>query len=283
MPGRGAYAVQVCCRHTCLPFGSMLGAEDSDAMKDQYFGDINDYRKYGLLRAIIQATGFRLLVAWMLTPDDDSTDGKFISYLEHPGERSHHDPELFRTLNELLLVHGQKRRVSLLEDTDLLPNTEYFSDRISDAVSSRRQWFSSLAQRAHLCDFVFLDPDNGLEIKSKAFGGKGSSKFLYWREVDALWASGKSLLIYQHFIREKRVNFIARMLDALRVATPGSIVEAFSTPHVVFLLALQPEHKRFHEAIVNSVQKDWRGQICIGSWLARNKALPQVPAQVARA
>jgi hypothetical protein len=44
-------------------------------MKNQYFGDINDYRKYGLLR-ILQSTGNgRLLVAWMLTPDGGSRDG----------------------------------------------------------------------------------------------------------------------------------------------------------------------------------------------------------------
>ena len=40
-------------------------------MKDQYFGDINDYRKYGILRAL-QSKGQRtLLVAWMLTPELD--------------------------------------------------------------------------------------------------------------------------------------------------------------------------------------------------------------------
>lgn len=33
-------------------------------MKNQYFGDINDYRKYGLLR-VLQSTGSKLLVAWM--------------------------------------------------------------------------------------------------------------------------------------------------------------------------------------------------------------------------
>jgi hypothetical protein len=50
-------------------------------MKDQYFGDINDYRKYGLLRAILDSGRFKLFIAWMLTPDDGTTDGKFISYL----------------------------------------------------------------------------------------------------------------------------------------------------------------------------------------------------------
>ena len=36
-------------------------------MKDQYFGDINDYRKYGLLRVITASSGLQLLVAWMLS------------------------------------------------------------------------------------------------------------------------------------------------------------------------------------------------------------------------
>lgn len=76
-----------------------------------------------------------------------------------------------------------------------------------------------------------------------------------------LWASGKSLLIYQHFIREKRPRFIQRMMEALRNAAPGSLVEAFSTPHVVFFMALQPEHHTFHKAIVGSVQENWEGQI----------------------
>lgn len=229
-------------------------------MKDQYFGDINDYRKYGLLRAIIRASGFRFLVAWMLTPDDGSTDGKFISYLEHPRKWSHHDPVLFQKIKELM-ASGRKRRVSLIEGSSLIPKAEYFSSIVPDTASGRSSWFSSLTQRAQGSDFVFLDPDNGLEVKSKTYGGKESSKFLYWREVEELWATGKSLLIYQHFIREKRLIFIHRMLETLRNTTPGSFVEAFSTSHVVFLMALQPNHQEFHRAIVDSVQENWEGQI----------------------
>ena len=229
-------------------------------MKDQYFGDINDYRKYGLLRAIIRASGFRILVAWMLTPDDESTDGNLISYLEHPGKWSRHDPVLFHNIKELL-ASDRKRRVSLIEGSSLIPKAEYFSSIVPDTASERSSWFSSLAQRAQDSDFVFLDPDNGLEVKSKAYGGKDSSKFLYWREVETLWTSGKSLLIYQHFIREKRLSFIQRMLETLRNTTPGSLVEAFSTSYVVFLMALQPEHQEFHQAIVSSVQENWEGQI----------------------
>lgn len=229
-------------------------------MKNQYFGDINDYRKYGLLRSILGASQLRLLVAWMLTPDDGSTDGRFVSYLKQPGKWSSHDRVLFKKINDLL-ENEQERRVSLIEDTGLLPKAEYFSDDVPDSASARSSWFRSLTEQAQGSDLIFIDPDNGLEVESKPYGRKNSSKFIYWREVEALWLSGKSLLIYQHFIRENRFNFVQRMLQALRSATPGSFVEAFSTPYVVFLMALQPEHQRLHEAIVSSVQESWEGQI----------------------
>jgi hypothetical protein len=229
-------------------------------VKDQYFGDINDYRKYGLLRAIIKASGIRLLVAWMLTPDDGSTDGKFITYLEHPGKWLSFDPVLFQSIKELL-ASFQDRRVSLIEDTGLLPKAEYFSSYVPDSASGRKAWFNALTKCAQGRDFVFLDPDNGCEVQSKPYGRKDSSKYLYWREVETLWVSGKSLLIYQHFIRQKRFDFIQLMLKTLQNATPGSFVEAFSTPHVVFLLSLQPAHQKFREAIICSVQEDWERQL----------------------
>lgn len=229
-------------------------------MKNQYFGDINDYRKYGLIRSIIRTTGLRPFVIWMLTPDDGSTDGKFLSYLNNPGKWSHHDPDLFYKIKELLAEH-QDRCVSLIENSGLLPKASYFGALTPDSTSGRATWFDALAEQARGSDFVFLDPDNGLEIKSKPYGRKNSSKYLFWREVEALWAHGKSLLIYQHFVREKRINFIQRKLENLRGAAPGSLVEAFSTPHVVFLMALQPAHQTSHKAIVDSVLENWGSQI----------------------
>jgi len=220
-------------------------------MKNQYFGDINDYRKYGLLRAIVRCSRLRLLVAWMITPDDGSTDGKFISYLESPAKWARHDPVLFQGLKSLV-ASAAKREVRLIESSELIAQARYFARIVPDAAVDRLRWFESLEEEATLRDFVFLDPDNGLEIKSKPYGSKSSSKFLYWREVEALWAAGKSLLIYQHFIREKRVIFVQRMLEVLKRATPGSFVEAFSTPYVVFLMALQPNHHSFHSAIVET-------------------------------
>jgi hypothetical protein len=48
----------------------------SGRVKDQYFGDVNDYLKYGILRELAKSAG-TLHVVWRLTPSDGSTDGKF--------------------------------------------------------------------------------------------------------------------------------------------------------------------------------------------------------------
>lgn len=229
-------------------------------MKHQYFGDINDYKKYGLLRSITSASGLGLLVAWMLTPDDGSTDGKFIEYLGNPNRWERYDSALYRGLVKLL-DEVPERNVSLIEDSELLNGCGFFSDYVPDSKLERKTWFSSLLDASRSSDLVFLDPDNGLEIKSKPYGRKDSSKFLYWREVSDLWRSGKSLLIYQHFIRENREQFIQRMLISLKDIAKSSVVEAFYTPHVVFLMALQPEHQRFRQSIISAVEGSWEGQI----------------------
>ena len=56
----------------CLPAAQFqeprlpAGYEQSDEMKNQYFGDINDFLKYGLLRALVQETDMCSFVTWML-------------------------------------------------------------------------------------------------------------------------------------------------------------------------------------------------------------------------
>ena len=228
-------------------------------MKNQYFGDINDYKKYGLLRAISSASNLSILIAWMLTENDGSTDGKFIQYLQEPEKWEHYDPPLYRELANLL-NDCSERNVGLIEDSVLLNGSDYYSKLVPDDATGRNFWSAELASVSSNSDMVFLDPDNGLEIVSKPYGRKNSSKFLYWREVNALWSDGKSLLIYQHFIREKREMFISRMLDALSEKMPDSILEAYSTSNVVFFMVLQPDHHQFHVPITDFVKNTWSNQ-----------------------
>lgn len=229
-------------------------------MKNQYFGDINDYRKYGLLRAIIRASDMRVLVAWMLTPDDGSGDGRFTAYLTQSERWAKHDSVLYQQL-QVLTARAQERNVRLIEATDLLRHANYYTDLTPDGAAAREQWFRVLLGRSTSSDLVLLDPDNGIEVKSKPYGNRHSSKYAYWPEIEGLWNAGKSLMIYQHFVREKRSNFIQKVLQSLKQRMPDSTVEAFSTSHVVFFMVLQPRHNEHQASIVQEVDRNWAGQI----------------------
>jgi hypothetical protein len=229
-------------------------------MKNQYFGDINDYRKYGLLRALQSTGNGSLLVAWMLTPDDGGRDGGLRSYLEERPSWAKYDPELFDGLTDLLRSPSQPS-VSLIERSGLLPRARYHTEVVPDRRSERDGWRKNLLQAASGVDLVFLDPDNGIEVPSKPVGRKGSSKYVTWQETQSLWEAGCSLLIYQHFRRQERQAFTQRLMSELGRRTGARFTEAFRTPNVLFLLAAQDRHAQQFRKVVPLLSEQWNGQI----------------------
>jgi hypothetical protein len=51
---------------------------------------------------------------------------RLLTYLEHPDKWAHHGPVLFRKIQDFFAA-SRKRRVSLIENTDLLPRAGYSS------------------------------------------------------------------------------------------------------------------------------------------------------------
>jgi hypothetical protein len=72
-------------------------------MKNQYFGDVNDYQKYGLLRLLANDGQFKIGVCWMLTTDDGRSDGNFTAFLSKPQAWHKYDPPLFDLLHKWVI------------------------------------------------------------------------------------------------------------------------------------------------------------------------------------
>jgi hypothetical protein len=229
-------------------------------MKNQYFGDINDYRKYGLLRLLIQATGLQLGVCWLLTADDDRPDGEFRSYLYEPDRWGHHDPELYASLQRLR-DSSVGRSVRHAPAWELLPGSRYYDALLEDPLPARQAYFRNAWDSLAGCQLLFFDPDNGLEVQSVPRGRRNSAKYLYWREVEQAYGRGHSLVVYQHFPRQERTSFTTGLGAEATARLPGVVVDSFSTPHVLFLLFGHPAHgqgfRRAHDLIVEK----WQGQI----------------------
>lgn len=226
-------------------------------MKHQYFGDVNDYRKYGILRALTKE-GLQILVCWMLTENDERSDGKFIQYLNDPNRWRAYDPELYDALKEEVIT---RRDVACVKERNLIRHASFVDAILDGTPTTRRSWLVELRQKRTNTNLVFFDPDNGIEVPSIPKTRRNSRKYVYWKELEETWQSGVSLLVYQHFRREKRDRFIARLGDEFRARLGITEVYAIRTANVVFFLAPQQQHADLLVQRAHSVAARWQGQI----------------------
>ena len=61
-------------------------------------------------------------------------------------------------------------------------------------------------------------------MRSVPYGRKGSSRYLYWDELAATYATGRSVLVYQTFRRQKRGDMIRQMAAAVSDRTGVDMV-----------------------------------------------------------
>lgn len=173
-------------------------------MQDRYVGDVGDFVKYGLLRAIRGAK--RLGVAWYLHPDaGPSGDGKHITYLQHPCEWRKLDRELFDALKEVTEPGTNRRSVAKIQESRILGDAVFAADRLDiagvklrDRERWRDKWFDGVKRQLVDCDLVFADPDNGLVPDDRFLPTrKVSAKGIPIVEAKAL-AEGRTAVIYHH-------------------------------------------------------------------------------------
>ena len=182
-------------------------------MKNQYVGDIGDYGKMGLLR-ILQNAGIQVGVNWYLTPDDNKSDGRHIHYLDKPCDTP--DIDLHHGLYHL--VKTGCRTIHGLEAPNLLPGAIFYNDvldysQINQASKRkviRKEWHDSAQQKLSGCDLVFLDPDNGLEVKSKSPYNMEGNKYTTYQEASQYYGKGMSVLVYNHRDRSPEKKYIER-------------------------------------------------------------------------
>lgn len=235
-------------------------------MKDQYFGDVNDFCKYGLLRALTHESSMRLLVTWMLTPKDETKHGQEREWLSDPTRWRAFDPILFDGLTSLL-ADGVQPDVKLIEQTDLLEKAYFDRELVPIGRVARLAWRERLIAliKHEKPDLVYIDPDTGIEVPTySSIGTRHSPGYVYWNEIEQIWACGCSLLIFQYFPRNPNENhtaFAARIQDELMSRIGAPMIRAFSTKKALFLLAAQDRHTSTLAHAIEANLCGWRGQI----------------------
>ena len=192
-------------------------------MQNRYVGDLGDFGKFGLLRALC-ASGegenrgpLSLGVVWYLVPDEGhNSDGKFIQFLEPSAQNQQHfrfcDPALYDALREI--VTSGARNVTSVRNGGVLPlETLYYDIPLSfDPIHGpraqvrnlrtefRRRWLQDALHSTNGCDLVFLDPDNGLEVQVGTHQPHGP-KYAFFDELVPFSEREQSLVVYHHIGR----------------------------------------------------------------------------------
>jgi hypothetical protein len=136
-------------------------------MQARYLGDSHDFLKYALLRHLHAATRLRLGVNWYLTLSHEvdrpgNNDGEKRHHLKG-GDWQQSDLDLFDRIGRFDLPAN--RVLENVANWGLLPeDTVYFSELVSS--SERQAWHGRAVASMADAGLVFLDPDNGFEVKS---------------------------------------------------------------------------------------------------------------------
>lgn len=236
-------------------------------MQDRYAGDVGDYGKIGLLKCL-QAHGFTIGVNWYRVPELDveknkdgtfkQDDGKYLI----PDSIIECDPHLAEMLTE---IAKGKRSVVSLQNAGFIPNAVYFDEYLT--VEGRNEWRELAKKLFTDCNLVFMDPDNGLLVKSVGRQSAKSVKYAFYEEVREYIESGKSVLVYNHRCRKPERKYFedleAKLQENLKVYhhmvqeitfPKGTIRDYFAIP------ACKEHYEMFHEAFADMKKSKW-GQL----------------------
>jgi hypothetical protein len=245
-------------------------------MQDRYVGDIGDYAKYALLRALTGGkTRLSLGILWYLYPDESHNgDGRHVAYLQQ-STLADRDPELYAVLGQL--VASGRRSVEAVERSRILPEgTMCFTasvatlGRPAERVAHRAAWFSRGLRKVAAADLVFFDPDNGLETPALDKRSLKAGKYVYWSELEAIWAAGKSVVVYNHLNRSASATVqterLAEQFEA-RLVGAGLIMPLLfrrgSCRHI--WIVAQPHHADDLEAHASAfLSRGWASDTQIG-------------------
>lgn len=175
-------------------------------MKRQYLGDSKDSFKWDYHHFLVESLGYtHLKIAWMMTPDDDSADGKSAPEL-YPAR-----PEILRLCNALRSTRDPALLLGLPATTGAKYSVSFHSSVEAQNQSNQHTFFSGIETGSG--QVLFLDPDNGFEPERSS-----ADKHVRYADLDALIKTVSPdtvITIFQHHRRKKFPDDFARIRERL--------------------------------------------------------------------
>ena len=228
-------------------------------MQDRYTGDLGDFSKLGILRAL-QDAGMSIGVNWYLTPDETHNgDGRHVKYLSQD-EFKACDAELWLELKDI--VKSNHRKVQYLEKDSILQAC-FYSQRLDlkdktkpERVLIRSEWHKKALNALAGNDIVCVDPDNGLIVPS-AIGKPKENKYVLPNELADYYAQKSTVIYYQHKARKQDEFYIrqhANLIQGPGFKGSGDLAIKFvTTSQRYYFFIIQPHHQAIIEKTIDDM------------------------------
>lgn len=212
-------------------------------MQERYLGDSHDFLKYALLRHLNRELDVRLGVNWYLTlPDQVDRPGN------NDGEKRHHlRGGVWEKADAGLLEHlrgfeqPDNRVLANVANWGVLPpDTLYYDDPV--AVTGRQEWHRRGLSTLVDAGLVFLDPDNGFEVKSTS--ARTRPKYAEYGELAGYVDRGQIVVAIQ-FARQcdpifRAIDVRDRLIALHGGAAALPVVRGRVAPNILFFTLAPP-------------------------------------------
>lgn len=176
-------------------------------MQDRYAGDVGDFGKFGLLKAVEQQ-GFSIGINWYFTYPTQSEKKQAAGNKPVDEKYSVCDETLFSELRRIFEMPN--RSVEELEKRKLLQNVVYYRKPVKIGPA-RQKWHEEALQTLASAEVTFLDPDNGLITRTTGKASQYAVKYIIDDEIRDYLKSSKAVIFYQHRPREKEEIYFSKM------------------------------------------------------------------------
>jgi hypothetical protein len=223
-------------------------------MKNRFYGDINDYIKYGILD-ILSNEYKSLGINWYLTDDKHGNQkhGNKTRYLDDDKWKNYH-PRIFSLLKSRL--KKQQRDISNCGTDSVINFKCEFCDQLPDNATRnnysqlRNQWHTKAVGHFKECDLMFFDPDIGITDQSSRGPVKNSEYCLATELEDYSWCDW---LVVQFLQRRRRY-------DQLRANPILNVAKRRDKKVMVFIysqMALLYASDKIRSSVMHSIFQRW--------------------------
>ena len=233
-------------------------------MQDRYAGDIGDFGKIALLQQI-REKGLTIGVNWYKVNPADYERNPDGSFKQEDGK--YRIPEKYHVCDEALaeklleISKSKKRSIKAIEETDLIYGAKYFNKTV--LLEDRIKWHNDALKKLQGTELVFLDPDNGLLVKSVRKSSARSVKYAFYEEVKTYIDNGQSVLVYNHRSRKQESVYFQEIIDKLKeLGVPEEMILTITFPRCsirdYFAICANKDHyKKINSAFETMFSSAW--------------------------